>query len=44
MNPIIRTHYGQNVPPPMTNDQRLKLFRAMAARVEFNSFKWKFRQ
>lgn len=43
MNPIIRTHYGQNVPPPMTNAERLAVFRAASAAVSFNSYRWKFR-
>jgi hypothetical protein len=43
MNPIIRTHYGREVPAPLTNDQRLQVFRALVARAGFNSWKWKFR-
>lgn len=44
MNPIIRTYHGRNVPAPMTNAERLAVFRAMAAEVQFNTFKWRFRQ
>jgi hypothetical protein len=43
MNPVIRTYYGRNVPPPMTNAERLARYRAAAAVVGFNNYRWKFR-
>lgn len=43
MNPLIRTYYGREVPMPMTNAERLAVFRAMTARMSFNSYPWKFR-
>lgn len=44
MNPIIRTYQGRNVPAPMTNSERLAVFRALSSRMDFNSYPWKFRQ
>lgn len=43
MNPIIRTYHGRNVPPPLTNAERLAVYRAATARPAFNAYPWKFR-
>jgi hypothetical protein len=43
MNPIIRTYPGHNVPAPMTNAERLAVYRAATAAAGFNSFPWRFR-
>lgn len=44
MNPLIRTYQGRNVPPPLTNAERLAMYRAATASVSFNVWQWKFRQ